>query len=144
MISKLSNSQKESRKKNLIISLIVSTLTGGIICLIYMLFTKEILQFVYNGAYLDIAKYIVPYSLSMIAYSTSYMIITSQLINDSYSHIYILLGVSILQVVLYNINNTTLNDAFINQVVVYGVLFFLVLIILIFNIFFNHGSEKNR
>jgi len=144
MISKLSNSQKKARKKNLIISLIVSTLTGGIICLVYMLFTNEILQFVYDGAYLDIAKYIVPYSLSMIAYSTSYMIITSQLVNDSYSHIYILFAVCVLQVVLYNFNNTTLNDAFINQVVVYGVLFFLVLIILFINIYKSNGKTRAK
>lgn len=144
MISKLSNSQKEARKKNLIISLIVSTLTGGIICLVYMLFTNEILQFVYDGAYLDIAKYIVPYSLSMIAYSTSYMIITSQLVNDSYSHIYILFAVCVLQVVLYNLNNNTLNDAFINQVVIYGVLFILVLLILIFNIYKSNGKSKAK
>lgn len=144
MISKLSNSQKEARKKNLIISLIVSTLTGGIICLVYMLFTNEILQFVYDGAYLDIAKYIVPYSLSMIAYSTSYMIITSQLVNDSYSHIYILFAVCVLQVVLYNLNNNTLNDAFINQIVIYGVLFILVLLILIFNIYKSNGKSKAK
>ncbi len=144
MISKLSNSQKKARKKNLIISLIVSTLTGGIICLVYMLFTNEILQFVYDGAYLDIAKYIVPYSLSMIAYSTSYMIITSQLVNDSYSHIYILFAVCVLQVVLYNLNNNTLNDAFINQVVIYGVLFILVLLILIFNIYKSNGKSKAK
>ncbi|NLE31184.1 hypothetical protein GX618_02835 [Candidatus Dojkabacteria bacterium] len=144
MISKLSNSQKKARKKNLIISLIVSTLTGGIICLVYMLFTNEILQFVYDGAYLDIAKYIVSYSLSMIAYSTSYMIITSQLVNDSYSHIYILFAVCVLQVVLYNLNNNTLNDAFINQVVIYGVLFILVLLILIFNIYKSNGKSKAK
>jgi O-antigen/teichoic acid export membrane protein len=144
MISKLANSQKESRKKNLIISLIVSSLTGAVICLIYMIFTKEILQFVYNGAYLDIAKYIVPYSLSMIAYSTSYMIITSQLVNDSYSHIYLLLGISILQVVLYRLNNTTLNDVFINQVVIYGVLFVLVLFLLISNTHKSNGKSKEK
>ena len=144
MMCKLSNSQMKARKKNLIISLIVSTLTGGIICLVYMLFTNEILQFVYDGAYLDISKYIVPYSLSMIAYSTSYMIITSQLVNDSYSHIYILFAVCVLQVVLYNLNNNTLNDAFINQVVIYGVLFILVLLILIFNIYKSNGKSKAK
>ncbi len=144
MISKLSNSKKESRKKSLLISLIVSSLTGVAICIVYMLFTQEILQFVFNGAYLDISRYIVPYSLAMIAYSTGYMVITSQLVNDSYVHIYILLGISLLQVVLYNINNTTLYDAFLNQVVIYGVLFLFVLVILISKIFKKDGKNVQR
>ena len=143
MISKLSNSKKELRKKNLLISLLFSIVIGVSICLIYFLFTQEIVEIVFSGMYLDIVKYVVPYSIAMILYAISYMIITSELVNDSYIHISVLVVVSILQAVLYNINNTNLYDAFINQIIVYGVLFILVLAILIFKTFKINGSKKN-
>ncbi len=143
MVSKLSNSEKELRKKNLLISLLFSTAVGVSICLIYFLFTQRIVDIVFSGMYMDIVRYVVPYSIAMILYAISYMIITSELVNDSYIHIVILAVVSILQVVLYNINNRNLNDAFINQVIVYGVLFIFVLAILIFKTFKLNGSKKN-
>lgn len=143
MISKLSNSEEKSRRKNLLISLFFSTGIGGGITLMYFFFSNEIVNLVFSGMYLDIVKYVVPYSIAMIVYAISYMIITSELVNDSYIHILFLISISILQVVLYNVNNTTLDDAFINQIVVFGVLFVFVLTILIFKSFKKHGRKKD-
>lgn len=143
MISKLSNTKQEGRNKSLLISLAVSTAIGFVICLFYFLFKEEIVNFVFSGMYLDIIPYVVPYSLVMITYAISYMVITSELVNDSFFHLFILIPVSILQVVLYNMRNITLQDAFVNQVIIYGVLFLFVLIILILKILKRNGSKKN-
>ena len=78
----------------------------------------------------------------MIGYAISYMVITSELVNDSYIHIYLLLFTSLLQGVLYKINNNSLYDAFLNQIIIYGVLFFFVLILLIFKTLKTNGKER--
>ena len=144
MISRLANTKGKLRKKNLLISLGISAVIGSVICIIYMLFTNQIVNIVFGGAYTDIVKFVVPYSVSMILYAVSYMVITSELINDSYIHIFFLLFTSLLQVVLYRINNNSLYDAFLNQIIIYGVLFFFVLILLIFKTLKTNGKERTE
>ncbi|HBB64413.1 MAG: polysaccharide biosynthesis protein [candidate division WS6 bacterium GW2011_GWF2_33_92] len=142
MISKLANSKKHLRKRTLLISLVVSGLTGITITGIYCLFSTEIVNIVFGGMYLDIVEYLVPYAIGMTAYALSYMVITSLLVDDSYIHIYFLVFVTLLQIVLYQMNNTTLYDAVINQFIVYGVLSLFVFLILIFYIFKKNGKES--
>ena len=144
MISRLANTQGQSRKKNLLISLGISALIGIVICIIYWLFTEQIVNIVFGGLYKEITRYVVPYSIAMIGYAISYMVITSELVNDSYIHIYLLLFTSLLQGVLYKINNNSLYDAFLNQIIIYGVLFFFVLILLIFKTLKTNGKEKTK
>ena len=144
MISRLANTQGQSRKKNLLISLGISAVIGIVICIIYWLFTEQIVNIVFGGLYKEITRYIVPYSIAMIGYAISYMVITSELVNDSYIHIYLLLFTSLLQGVLYKINNNSLYDAFLNQIIIYGVLFFFVLILLIFKTLKTNGKERTK
>jgi len=144
MISKLANSKKELRKKTLLISIAVAGLTGICITIAYMFFSKEIVDIVFNGMYLEISKYLVLYSLTMASYGVSYMVITSLLIDDSYVHILFLVLISILQVVLYSVNNSTLYDAFLNQVIIYSVLTSFTIFILIFYIFKNGKKNPKR
>lgn len=144
MISKLANSHKQLRKKTLLISLFVSGLTGLAITFVYFLFTKEIVQIVFDGMYLEIVKYLVPYAIAMIASSISYMVINSLLVEDSYIHLIFFFLLTILQILLYTFNNETLHDAFINQVIIYSVLSVFVLFILIFFIFNKYGEKPKR
>ena len=144
MISKLANSKKELRKKTLLISIAVAGLTGICITIAYMFFSKEIVDIVFNGMYLEISKYLVLYSLTMASYGVSYMVITSLLIDDSYVHILFLVLISILQVVLYSVKNSTLYDAFLNQVIIYSVLTSFTIFILIFYIFKNGKKNPKR
>ncbi len=144
MISRLANTQGQSRKKNLLISLGISAVIGIVICIIYWLFTEQIVNIVFGGSYNEITRYVVPYSIAMIGYAISYMVITSELVNDSYIHIYLLLFTSLLQGVLYKVNNSCLYDAFLNQIIVYGILFFFVLILLIFKTLKTNGKERTK
>ena len=132
MISKLANSKKQLRRKTLVISLVVSGLTGICISLLYCMFPKLIVEIVFGGMYLEIVEYLVPYAILMTMYALAYMVITSLLVEDSYLHIYFLIFLTVLQTVLFNINNSTLYDAFLNQVIIYGILSIFVFLILIF------------
>jgi len=144
MISKLANSKKKLRRKTLIISLTVSGLTGIAVTFLYLIFTKEIVSIVFGGMYMEIVEYIVPYAMAMTVYALSYMVITSLLVDDSYIHIYFLLFLSILQVVLFRVNNESLYDVFVNQLVIYGILGIFVFLILIFYILKNNGKNYKR
>jgi O-antigen/teichoic acid export membrane protein len=142
MISKLANTKKELRKKDLVISLVISALTGIAISLIYLFFSEEIVQIVFNGMYMEIVKYIVPYSIAITGYSLVFMIVTSLLVEDSYFHIYFLLAITALQIVLFKINNSSLHDIYINQILIFGVLSIFALLVLIFYIFKKNGKNK--
>jgi len=142
MISKLANSKKHLRKKPLLISIFVSGITGIAVTVTYLLFSEQIVDIVFNGKYLEISKYLVPYALSMASYGVSYMVITSLLVDDTYIHILFLVLVSVLQVVLYYVNNNTLYDAFLNQVIIYCLLTVFIFFILIFYILKKNGENS--
>jgi len=144
MISKLANSQKHLRKKTLLISITVAAITGICITGIYLLFSEQIVDIVFNGMYLEISKYLVPYALSMAAFGVTYMVITSLLVDDSYIHILFLILIFIVQVVLYKINNDTLYDAFLNQVIIYCLLTAFIFFILIFYIFKKNEKKSQE
>lgn len=134
MVSKLANQQTKLRKKTLLISLGIAAFTGLGLSLIYFLFTDIIVQFVFNGMYNEITPYITLYAIGMSAYSISYLVINFLIINNSYRYLILLIFLTILQYVLYQINNQTLRDAFINQLIIYGILFLFTVLILIFYI----------
>lgn len=144
MISKLANSKKHLRKKTLLISIVISALTGVAITVFYYVFSKQIVDIVFGGMYMDIIQYLAPYALAMTVYAVSYMVITSLLVDDSYIHIFFLLFTTILQVILYSINNDSLYDVFLNQVIIYAVLTAFVFFILIFYIFKNGKNPKRE
>ncbi len=144
MISKLANSKKHLRKKTLLISIVISALTGVAITVFYYVFSKQIVDIVFGGMYMDIIQYLAPYALAMTVYAVSYMVITSLLVDDSYIHIFFLLFTTILQVILYSINNDSLYDVFLNQVIIYTVLTAFVFFILIFYIFKNGKNPKRE
>jgi len=142
MISKLANEEDQFRKKTLIISLLISALTGLAISAVYFVFTKEVVDIVFKGMYSEIVPYITMYGIAMTVYAVSYMVINSLLIKDSYFHIFFLVLLVVLQYTLFQFNNETLKDAFMNQIIVYSSLFFFVLLVLISYIFKKNGENS--
>ncbi|PKN02704.1 hypothetical protein CVU76_01565 [Candidatus Dojkabacteria bacterium HGW-Dojkabacteria-1] len=142
MISKLANEEDQFRKKTLLISLTISALTGLAISAVYFLFTKEIVDIVFKGMYSEIVPYITLYGIAMTVYAVSYMVINSLLIKDSYIHIFFLVLLVALQYTLFQFNNDSLKDAFMNQIIVYASLFFFVLLVLIFYILKRNGKNS--
>jgi len=143
MLSKLASTKKEERKKSLLISLAFAFLTGIGISAIYLLFTRDIVHFIFGDLYMDIVGYVVPYSVAIIGYALAYLLITSLLVDDSYIHIYFLVLLTLLQMILFRVNNSTLHDIFINQVIIYGVLGLFVLSILIYYLL-KKKNEKDK
>lgn len=137
MFSKLSNQGKEKRNKTLLISLIFTALIGLAISLLYYIFSEQIADIVFKGQYLGVSKYMGIYGLAMTSYAIAFMIINAFLVNDSYKHIYFLGLLTLLQVFLFRINNSSLQGAINNQLIIYGILTIFVFTILIFNIFRN-------
>lgn len=142
MISRLANQRDEERKKTLLISLGITALTGLSISFVYLLLPEYIVHIVFGGMYTEIIPYIGMYGVAMTLFSVSYMVINSLLIKDSYIHIYFLSFLLVLQLLLYKLHNITLYDAFINQLIVYGVLFVFIFLILIFYFFKKNGDKK--
>ena len=142
MISKLANQKPKQRKKTLVISLIFTALTGLAISAVFLLFTNQIVDIVFKGMYMEIVPYVVMYCIAMTVYAMTYMVINSLLINESYSHIIFLILLTVLQVALYSINNSSLNDAVVNQMTIYGMMFVFVITTLIFYIFKKDEKDK--
>lgn len=142
MISRLANQRDEERKKTLLISLGITALTGLSISFVYLLLPEYIVNIVFGGMYTEIVPYIGMYGVAMTLFSISYMVINSLLIKDSYIHIYFLSFLLVLQLLLYKFHNITLYDAFINQLIIYGVLFIFIFFILIFYFFKKNGDKK--
>ncbi len=142
MISRLANQRDEERKKTLLISLGITALTGLSISFVYLLLPEYIVHIVFGGMYTEIIPYIGMYGVAMTLFSVSYMVINSLLIKDSYIHIYFLSFLLVLQLLLYKLHNITLYDAFINQLIIYGVLFIFISFILIFYFFKKNGDKK--
>jgi len=144
MISKLANSKEKDKKRNLLISLLISALTGIGISLLILLFKEGIVSIMFDGKYTEIVNYVFPYSLAMTVYALSYMMITSLLVDDSYVHIYFLIFISVLQATLFRMNNYTLHNVFINQIVIYSALSVFTVIILFFYIQKRNGEKEEK
>ncbi len=142
MISRLANQKDELRRKTLLISLVITAMTGLSISLIYLLFSEYIVNMVFGGLYTEIIPYVGIYGIAMTLFSISYMVINSLLIKDSYIHIYFLVLLLLVQLLLYKFNNSTLQDAFVNQLVIYGVLSIFIFFVLIFYFFKKNGNKK--
>mgnify|MGYP005820284469 CR=1 FL=1 len=144
MISKLANQEDKLRSKTISISLIVATLTGLGISAIYFLFTDSIVNIVFQGMYTEISPYIAVYGVAMTIYSVSYLVVNSLLIKNSYIHIIFLGILTALQYILYQLHNDSLEDAFNNQLIIFGVLFLFILIVLNYYIFRKNERDKEK
>lgn len=142
MFARLSNGDEKSRKRTLLISLVFTALTGISLSVLFYFFNGMVVDIMFKGMYTDIASYVPLYSLAMTAYAIAYMIINSFMVKDSFIHIYFLLALTTLQVILFRLNNSSIQDAFNNQIIVYGILTIFVFVVLIYNILKN-GKNKN-
>jgi O-antigen/teichoic acid export membrane protein len=144
MISKLANEADALRKRTIIISLIISALTGLFITTIFYFYSETIVSIMFKGMYLEIVPYVVMYGIAMTGYALAFMVISSLLVKDSYFHIYFLLVLTILQILLFSYNNNTLQDAFNNQMVIYSTLTVFMLVTLSYYVIKNGKTNKKE
>lgn len=142
MFSRLANVKERLRKRTLYISLLFSLVTGLAISLIYYIYSSAIVDLVFGGLYMEIAPYLVVYGFAMTFYAVSYMVVNYLLVKDSFIHIPVLILLGILQIIMFSVNNESLQDAFNNQIVIYSLLTLFTVLRLIFNRNIN-GKEEN-
>lgn len=141
MFARVSNEQQsKSRRKSLIISLLLSLGIGLVISLAYFFLTDFVITATVGEQYLSVGKYLGIFGLCMTGFAMVYMIANYFISQSIYGYIVILFLVSILQVLLFRYRNDSLDQVIRNQVILYGILLLSTVIFLIFK--FN--GKKNE
>lgn len=120
----LTKEQNLTKKKNLVlISCGFSLVTGLILTLIYVFFDKQLVEFFLKNQYQEIIPYLPLYAILMTLYAIA-MILNQYLISvNQKKQVFILVVVAILQFVLFQRGNNSLDRVITNQLIVYIGLF---------------------
>jgi len=113
---------RAARRRVLTVFLVASVLIGGFLTAAYYLFDEMIVEFVFQGKYLEITPFVAIFGMGMTIYSVVFMTVNYLIVNDRKYQIFSLLMVFILQLTLFQLYNETLQDAVRNQIIVYIVL----------------------
>ncbi|MGI5897839.1 MAG: hypothetical protein ACOX6Q_01620 [Candidatus Dojkabacteria bacterium] len=141
MFARVSNEQQsKSRRKSLIISLLLSLGIGLVISLAYFFLTDFVITATVGEQYLSVGKYLGIFGLCMTGFAMVYMIANYFISQSIYGYIVILFLVSILQVLLFRYRNDSLDQVIRNQVILYGILLLSTVIFLIFK--FNRKKNE--
>jgi len=134
MFARLSNEKDtKKQKKSLLLAVGLSALIGIVLSLIFFFFGKTVITLSVGESYLNINKYMGVFGLCMTGYSIVYMIANYFITRGTYSYIFVLLFASILQIVLFNLRNNSLDIVVQNQIILYTTLTLLTIIFLLFN-----------
>ena len=144
MFARLSNEKDtKKQKKSLLLAVGLSALIGIVLSLIFFFFGKTVITLSVGESYLNINKYMGVFGLCMTGYSVVYMIANYFITRGTYSYIFVLLFASILQIVLFNLRNNSLDIVVQNQIILYTTLTLLTIIFLLFN-FKNIQKDEER
>jgi O-antigen/teichoic acid export membrane protein len=120
------NVAKESSKKGqrnlFLISIILNLCISLSVSAIYFLFGDQIVEIVFKGKYSEISQYIGIFGLGMAMYSASFLLIGYLIIRNRKLQIIILALIVVLQIVLFQIQNSTLQAVVTNQIIIYTVM----------------------
>jgi len=134
MFARLANEREQkNQKKSLFLAIGLSTLIGLFLSLIYFILGKRVITLSVGEEYLNINKYMGLFGLCMTGYSIVYMIANYFITKGIYSYILVLLSASILQIVLFNLRNYSLDIVVQNQIILYTTLTLLTIVFLLFN-----------
>ncbi len=145
MFARVSNEQEHrSKRKSLIISLMLALGIGLVISLAYFVMTNFIISLTVGEQYLSIGKYLGIFGLCMTGFAMVYMIANYFISQSIYRYMFILLLVSSLQVLLFYYRNDSLEQVIRNQVIVYGILLLSTIIFLIYKFKTKKDGETER
>lgn len=145
MFARVSNEQEHrSKRKSLIISLMLALGIGLVISLAYFVMTNFIISLTVGEQYLSIGKYLGIFGLCMTGFAMVYMIANYFISQSIYGYMFILLLVSSLQVLLFYYRNDSLEQVIRNQVIVYGILLLSTIIFLIYKFKTKKDGETER
>jgi O-antigen/teichoic acid export membrane protein len=144
LFARLSNQKSHREKMKTLTLTVVATLVIGVAMSIFIyIFRDLILDFAYDGKYLDISKYFLTFGLVMAAYAVVYMFANFFFSKNSYGYMLVLLFVAFLQIVLFNRDISDVNSIVNIQIVVYVTLFILTLLYFIYNFLFRKNERED-
>jgi len=147
MFARLTNEKNvSSQKKSLLLSLGLSLFIGIFLSTLFFIFNKYIVNITVGSQYNSISGYIGVFGLCMTSFAFVYMT-TNFFISKSYfKYLYILLFITVLQIILFIKRNNSLDMVIQNQVIVFGLLFLFTVIYLLFKLrrLKNGEGKKSR
>lgn len=145
MFARVSNENKSANKrKSLLISLTLAFCIGIVISLVYFLFTNLVISLTVGEQYISAGKYLGVFGLCMTGFAVVYMIANYFITQNVYGYIFVLLFVSILQILLFQFRNSSLNQVIQNQIIVYSVLTISTVLILVYKFRKEIKNERER
>jgi O-antigen/teichoic acid export membrane protein len=123
MFARLSNeTNPKAERKTLFIALLGTVGIGLIMTLGLYIFKDLVIKMTIGEQYLSVAPYIAIFGLCMTGYAIVYMLANYFISINRFSYIYILVGLTIIQISLFMTRNGNLMQVLYNQIVVYSLL----------------------
>lgn len=143
MLARVSNEKVEkNRRRSLVISLVLALCVGLVISFAYFIMTDFVIKLTIGEQYLSVGKYLGIFGLCMTGFAIVYMIANYFISQNTYSYIFILIVISILQIVLFRYRNSSLDLVIENQLIVYGILTLVTVVFLIYKLKISNYAEK--
>lgn len=143
MLARVSNEKVEkNRRRSLVISLVLALCVGLVISFAYFIMTDFVIKLTIGEQYLSVGKYLGVFGLCMTGFAIVYMIANYFISQNTYSYIFILIVISILQIVLFRYRNSSLDLVIENQLIVYGILTLVTVVFLIYKLKISNYAEK--
>ncbi len=121
LFARLTNeSEENSQKKSLLISLLLSISIGTVISIIFFLFKDLVVNLTVGEQYSMITPYIGGFGLSMTAFAFVYMSANYFISKGDYKYILIPFIGTVLQIASFVFRNDSLDMVMLNQMVIYG------------------------
>ena len=135
LFARLTNeSEENSQKKSLLISLLLSISIGTVISIIFFLFKDLVVNLTVGEQYSMITPYIGRFGLSMTAFAFVYMSANYFISKGDYKYILIPFIGTVLQIASFVFRNDSLDMIMLNQTVIYGFMAIATTIYLLFKL----------
>jgi O-antigen/teichoic acid export membrane protein len=135
LFARLTNeSEENSQKKSLLISLLLSISIGTVISIIFFLFKDLVVNLTVGEQYSMITPYIGGFGLSMTAFAFVYMSANYFISKGDYKYILIPFIGTVLQIASFVFRNDSLDMVMLNQTVIYGFMAIATTIYLLFKL----------
>lgn len=143
MFARLANQKDgDGEKKTLGVAVLITLAIGVGMSIFIYLFRDLIISLAFGEKYFEISKYFITYGVLMSAYAVTFMFANFFFSRDSYQYIFILLFITIVQVILFRGEISNLSSIVGIQVIVYSLLLFLTVLYFVYNFIYKRNVRK--
>jgi O-antigen/teichoic acid export membrane protein len=138
MFARLANQKNEKAKiKTLGVAVIITLLIGIGMSIFIYIFRDLIVSLAFGDKYGEISTHFITFGILMSAYAVTFMFANFFFSRDSYVYIFILILITVLQVILFNRDLPNIQSIVLIQMFVYGLLLLLTILYFLFNFIFK-------